>query len=90
MDIERAMGHLVAGFSFWSFGWIMTIDEVTVDGATNVSHWTRLGYHDKASATVEIPCQWAISVYPADFRGPEEFSRRSVHRETYWLKSCSL
>ncbi len=73
MDMEGRRGHLVAGFSFWPLGWILTIGEGPVHGATNVSDWTRCGYHDKAPATVEVPCQWAISVYPGDFRGPDEF-----------------
>ncbi len=72
MNMERQTGHLVAGFSFWPLGWILTIGDITVEGGVNVTDWTRLGYHDNAPVTVEIPCQWAISVYPADFRGPED------------------
>lgn len=52
----------------------MTIGDVAVKGAANLSAWTELDYHNKAPITVEVPCQWAISPYPADFRGPDEFS----------------
>jgi hypothetical protein len=72
MSPERRTAHLVAGFSFWPLGWIMTIGDFTVDGAADVSNWTELDYHDGSPATIEVPCQWALSVYPGDFRGPDE------------------
>ena len=72
LDLERRKGHLVAGFSFWPLGWLMTIGDVAVKDAANVSVWTGFDYHDKAPVTVEVPCRWAISPYPGDFRGPDE------------------
>jgi len=72
-ELERRKGNLAVGFSFWPLGWIMTIGEVTVDGAANVSTWTELDYHDKRAVVVEVPCQWALSPYPGDFSGPDEF-----------------
>ena len=76
-EVERRKGHLVAGFDFWPLGWLMTIGDVKVSGAANVSAWAELDYGYKNTATVEIPCQWAISPYPGDFRGSEEFSPTS-------------
>jgi hypothetical protein len=73
LDRQRGKGHLVAEFSFWPLGWLMTLGDVTVRGAVNVSAWTELDYYDRATVTEEVPCQWAISPYPGDFRGPEEF-----------------
>lgn len=72
LDLERRKGHLVAGFAFWPLGWLMTIGDVKVEGAANVSDWAELDYHYKNTPTTEIPCQWGISPYPADFRGPDE------------------
>lgn len=72
LDLERRKGHLVAGFSFWPLGWLMTLGDVAVKGAANLSTLTELDYHNKAPITVKIPCQWAISPYPGDFRGPNE------------------
>lgn len=74
LDLERREGHLVAEFSFWPLGWLMTLGDVAVRGAANVSAWAELDYHNKTTVTAEIPCQWAISPYPEDFRGPGEFS----------------
>jgi hypothetical protein len=73
IDLERRQGHLLAGFSFWPLGWIITISSVDVRGALDVSAWTELGYRERGPVTANLPCQWAISPYPADFRGPEEF-----------------
>lgn len=75
LDIERRRGHLVAGFSFWPLGWIMTIGDAEVRGALDISGWTELDYMARGPVTAQIPCQWAISPYPGDFRGPDEFPR---------------
>ncbi len=74
LNLERREGHLLAEFAFWPLAWIMVIGDVTIPGAANVSQWSELGYHDKAGAVLEVPCQWAVSPYPGDFRGPEEFT----------------
>lgn len=73
IDLEQRRGHLVAGFSFWPLGWIMTIGDVEVNGVLDVSAWTELGYMERGPIMAEVPCQWAISPYPGDFRGPDEF-----------------
>ena len=75
LDIERGRGHLVSGFSFWPLGWIITIGDAEVRGATDVSGWTELAYMDRGPLRVQTPCQWSISPYPGDFRGPDEFPR---------------
>jgi len=53
----------------------MTIGDTLVSGAIDVSSWTELGYHDKAVTSADVPCQWAIGPYPADFRGPDEIAQ---------------
>jgi hypothetical protein len=74
LDLERQTGGLVAGFSFWPLGWLMTIGAGTVPGAADVSRWTEIEYDNKSAVTRMLPCQWALSPYPGDFRGPEELS----------------
>ena len=73
IDLERRTGRLVAGFSFWPLGWILTLGDTTVDGVLDVSSWTELDYNEKGPVAVDVPCQWGLSVYPAVFRGPEEY-----------------
>lgn len=75
LDIERGRGHMVAGFSFWPLGWMMTIGDAAVKGTLDVSAWTELGYTERGPIGTRIPCQWAISPYPGDFRGPDQFPR---------------
>jgi len=73
LDIDRGLGNLLAGFSFWPLGWIMTIGDVAeVKGTVEVSAWSELAYMDRGPIEVKIPCQWAISPYPGDFRSPNE------------------
>jgi len=72
LNLESCKGHLVADFAFWPLGWLMTVGDVEVRGAANVSAWAEQDYHNKAAVTAEVPCQWGISPYPGDFRGPDE------------------
>ena len=46
-----------------------------MNGTLDVSGWTELAYMERGPVTVQIPCQWAISPYPGDFRGPDEMAR---------------
>jgi hypothetical protein len=64
-------GYLLAEFSFRPLGWVLTFDDLEVDGAVNVSSWFEYGYHDKVQMALVVPCQWAVMAYPLDFRAPE-------------------
>lgn len=56
----------------------VAFDDEPARGTVDVSDWTHYGYHDRVDLTVGVPCQWALYVYPADFRSPEEFLRRKT------------
>lgn len=70
MERDRK-GHVLAEFSFWPLGWVLTFDDLDVDGAVDVSSWFEHGYHDKLNVAIAVPCQWAVMPYPLDFRAPE-------------------
>jgi hypothetical protein len=71
LELARHGGQLVAWYSFWPLGWVLTIGQTAVDGAADVSSWFHLGYMDKASSTITLPLQFAYE-FPGDFRRPEE------------------
>jgi len=75
VNYEKKRGQLVAEFSFWPLGWLLTLDDLPVDGAVDVSGWSEVGYRDDAEVKLAAPCQWAVSPYPADFRSPEQIKR---------------
>jgi hypothetical protein len=68
---EDRRAHLVSEFSFWPLGWILTFDDLEVEGAVDVSSWLERGYHDKLQLALDVPCQWALMHYPLDFRSPD-------------------
>lgn len=72
MNIEQRQGCLVAAFSSWPLGWLMVIGGELGEQVADVSGWTELDVKDRSPATVEVPCQWTLSPYPGDFRGPQE------------------
>jgi len=73
LKLEQRKGHLVAGFAFWPLGWLLTVGDIDGhDNIIDVSDWTELDYNDKTAVTIAVPCQWAVSPYPGDFRSPGE------------------
>src|SRR5713101_5059404 len=62
-----------SGFAFWPLGWLLTVGNIDAhDNIIDVSGWTELDYNDKTAVTIAVPCQWAVSPYPGDFRSPGE------------------
>jgi hypothetical protein len=82
VNIHRRVGRVFAEFSFWPLGWVLTFDDVPVDGAVDVSPWFEVGFHDKQKFTLSVPCQWAVLAYPADFRSPDAILAERERRLT--------
>jgi hypothetical protein len=81
VDLDRRLGRILAEFSFWPLGWVLTFDDVPLDGAIDVSCWFEIGFHEKQRVTLSVPCQWALSPYPADFRSPDTIVAERARRE---------
>jgi hypothetical protein len=71
-------GYLLAEFSFWPLGWVLSFDDAPVDGTVDVSAWLELDYHEKRRITLGVPCQWAVAAYPCDFRAPDTIINQSA------------
>jgi hypothetical protein len=80
IKIEAGRGCVLAEFSFWPLGWVLTFDDVPVDGAVDLSPWFQVGYHEKREVTLTAPCQWALTPYPCDFRSPETIAAERARR----------
>lgn len=96
INIESRVGRVFAEFSFWPLGWVLTFDDVRVEGATDVSPWFEVGFHEKDRVTLSVRCQWAVTPYPVDFRSPEmvlaegvQGSRPDPARGRYGLRGPS-
>jgi len=93
LNLERRAARLIAEFSFWPLGWLLTFDDQPVEGTLDVSGWTEYGYHEKVDLQAQVPCQWAFWVYPAQF-GPapsilqEEYAaaRRRAGGASLWAR----
>jgi hypothetical protein len=77
---ETGVGRVLAEFSFWPLGWLLTFDDVPVDGAVDVSSWFEIGYHDQRRFCCAVPCQWAHLAYPADFRSRKDILAQAARR----------
>lgn len=74
VDARRKIARLMAEFSFWPLGWILTFDDLPYSGTLDVTSWASYGIDEELELTLDIPCQWAVSPYPGDFRSPAEIS----------------
>lgn len=72
LEFSSRTGQLLAEFSFWPLGWLLTLDDTPLPGAVDVSEWSAVGSGEERDLSLAVPCQWAVSPYPADFRSPEQ------------------
>ena len=72
LEFSSRTGQLLAEFSFWPLGWLLTLDDTPVLGAVDVSEWSTVGFGEEKETALAVPHQWAVSPYPADFRSPEQ------------------
>ena len=60
-------------FTFWPLGSVLSSMALTGVPLHSVNHWTTLyGYRDKGPATLSLPINVITTVYPLDFRSPEQ------------------
>lgn len=80
IDRIRRTGYLFTSYAAWPLGWLLTIGDVTVEGAADVSAWLAVGKHKPVP--VELPCQWRLLEYPTDFATPDELRQHAapIHR----------
>lgn len=68
LDLDKKVARMLAEFSAWPAGWILTFEDVEIPGVLDVTSWLKYSYTEKVKLNISIPCQWVASSYPADFR----------------------
>jgi hypothetical protein len=81
LDLKDSKSKIVAEFSWWPVGWILTFDDQPDISTTDITHWFKFGYDEKKSLTLELPCHWAVTAYPLDFRNPEQVIKDKEQNE---------
>jgi hypothetical protein len=77
----KSKSRIVAEFSWWPVGWILAFDDNTTIMATDITRWCNFGYDEQRSVTLELPCHWAVTAYPLDFRNPEQVIKDKEQNE---------
>lgn len=75
VDIKKETARLIAEFSFWPLGWVLTFDNEPFNGTFDITNWVNVETKRKINIKMKIPCQWCVSPYPGDFRKPDEVFR---------------
>lgn len=82
LNLNDGISRIVAEFSWWPVGWILTFDDNTNIAATDITHWCHFGYDEKIeSIEIKLHCHWAATPYPLDFRNPEQVIRERERNE---------
>ncbi|MCG2706263.1 MAG: hypothetical protein L6254_01790 [Candidatus Omnitrophica bacterium] len=76
VDTAKEQARLIAEFSFWPLGWVMTFDNSPLDGTLDVTNWSSISGNEKTNLNISVPCQWCVSPYPGDFRSPDKVFER--------------
>lgn len=72
LNTSTGRGKVVAEFSWWPVGWILTFEDYADINAFDVTWWCRCDYKEKRSVALSLPCHWNCTAYPLDFRNPDE------------------
>ncbi len=81
VDLKGGKSKVVAEFSWWPVGWILTFDNHTDIIATDITHWCKYDYDEQTSIELKLPCHWAVTAYPLDFRNPEQVVKDKKQNE---------
>ena len=64
--------RVVAELSWWPLGLVVSFNDMVLDKATDVTHWLDCTYEQSRHETVSLPCRWAVTPYPLDYRSPAQ------------------
>jgi len=72
-NVKKRTTRVVAEFSWWPVGWILTFDDHNIVEGLDVSDWLyKYKYRDRKRMNLYIPCNYAVTAYPLDFRHPKD------------------
>jgi hypothetical protein len=59
----------------WPVHWVLVLDGEPDEKFLDVTDWANMGYKDRRSEKIQIPCRWTVGKFPLDFRSPKKFMR---------------
>lgn len=67
--------YWVVVVGLWPIHWILVLDGDIDEELLDVTEWAILGFKERRSRRIQIPCRWSVGRMPLDPRSSEEVSR---------------
>lgn len=80
MNTNTGSSSVVSEVSWWPVGWILAFDDSQGIVEYDVSEWYKYGYDERRSITIKLPCRFAVTAYPMDFRNPDQVLKERNER----------
>ena len=77
MNTQTKRSHVLAEFSWWPLGWVLSFDVLREFHLLDVTGWGRYGFHEWRPMEVEVPVLWNYTPIPLDFRSPDRVEKEA-------------
>jgi len=74
IDLSRSQMNVMAEFSFWPLGTVLSWGHVSHRGLAPIHHWVQYPFDFKGSVDLHLPVNPIHSAYPMDFRSQSQMS----------------
>lgn len=75
LNTDTGKNCVVAEFSWWPVGWLLAFDDSTDVSGYDITSWCQYSYDEEKSPVLALPCHFAVTSYPMDYRNPEQVIR---------------
>jgi len=75
MNLPRGGSRVVAEFSHWPIGWVLSWGDSAIDRLTDVTHWLDHDYCRPRTSSIRVSRLYSLTGYALDFRTPEQVLR---------------
>lgn len=75
LRVHTGEARVVAEFAAWPLGWVLSFNPLPVAAAADVTHWADHSYSERIGGPIHLPCRWATTPWPLDFRSPDQVLR---------------
>jgi hypothetical protein len=79
IDLNRNQLNVVAEFTFWPLGTVISFGHLSHPGLAPIHHWVQYPFDYKGSVDLHLPVNPIYSSYPLDFRPPAQVSSGSTN-----------
>ena len=78
IDLTRYQMNVLAEFSFWPLGTVISFGHLSNPGLAPIHHWVQYPFDHKGSVDLYLPVNPIYSSYPLDFRSQSQVSSGAI------------